>query len=100
MAHRPGVLPALACACACAIATAALWFAVNDLAAGRELDAALRDGIDGLFPTLNADLLRGARSFADAPPFAIGAAALVALAWLRGGRSFALGAGAALALRR
>jgi len=90
MLRRPGVLAGLACACA--IATVALWFAVNDLAAGRELDAALRDGIDGLFPSISPDLLRGARSLADALPFAIGAAALVALAWLRRGRSFALGA--------
>ena len=90
MMRRPGVLAALACACA--IATVALWFAVNDLAAGRELDAALRDGIDGLFPNVSPDLLRGARSLADALPFAIGATALVALAWLRAGRSFALGA--------
>jgi membrane-associated phospholipid phosphatase len=90
MLRRPGVLAALACACA--IATAALWIAVNDLAAGRALDAALRDGIDGLFPNLNPDLLRGVRSLADALPFAIGAAALVALAWLRRGRAVALGA--------
>lgn len=90
MLRRPGVLAALACACA--IATVALWFAVNDLAAGRELDAALRDGIDGRFPNVSPDLLRGARSLADALPFAIGAAALVALAWLCRGRLFALGA--------
>jgi membrane-associated phospholipid phosphatase len=90
MARRPSVLAALACACA--IATVALWFAVNDLAAGRELDAVLRADIDGLFPNISPDLLRGARSLADALPFAIGAAGLVALAWLRGGRTLAIGA--------
>jgi membrane-associated phospholipid phosphatase len=88
MLRRPGVLAALACGCA--LAAVALWFAANDLAAGRELDATLRDGIYGLFPNLSRELLRGARSLADTLPFAIGAAALVALAWLRGGRPFAL----------
>jgi membrane-associated phospholipid phosphatase len=88
MPRRAGVLAALACGCAAA--AVALWFAANDLAAGRELDAALRDDVYGLFPNLSRELLRGARSLADTLPFTIGASALVALGWLRGGRPLAL----------
>jgi len=88
MLRRPGVL--LALACGCAIATVALWFAANDLAAGRELDATLADDLDGLFPSSSHELLQGASSLADLLPFAVAAAALVALAWLRAGRPLAL----------
>jgi len=84
----PGVL--LALACGCAIATVALWFAANDVAAGRELDATLADDLDGLFPRSSHELLQGASSLADLLPFAVAAGALVALAWLRAGRPLAL----------
>jgi membrane-associated phospholipid phosphatase len=88
MLRRPGVL--LALACGCAIATVALWFAANDVAAGRELDASLADDLHGLFPRSSHELLQGASSLADPLAFAVAAAALVALAWLRAGRRLAL----------
>jgi membrane-associated phospholipid phosphatase len=88
MLRRPGVL--LALACGCAIATVALWFAANDVAAGRELDAGLADDLYGLVPRSSYELLQGARSLADPLPIAVAAGALVALAWLRAGRRLAL----------
>lgn len=81
MLRRPGVL--LALACGCAIATVALWFAANDVAAGRELDATLAGDLYGLFPRSSHELLQGASSLADPLAFAVAAGALVALAWLR-----------------
>jgi undecaprenyl-diphosphatase len=88
MLRRPGVL--LALACGCAIATVALWFAANDVTAGRALDAALAEDLYGLFPRSGHELLQGASSLADPPAFAVAAGALVVLAWLRAGRPLAL----------
>jgi membrane-associated phospholipid phosphatase len=88
MLRRPGVL--LALAGGCAIATVALWFAANDVAAGRELDVTLADDLSGVFPRSSHELLQGASSLADLLPFAVAALALVALAWLRAGRPLAL----------
>jgi len=88
MLRRPGVL--LALACACAAATVALWFAANDVAAGRQLDAALADDLYGHLPRWSDELLQGASSLADPLPFAVAAGALVALAWLHAGRLLAL----------
>jgi membrane-associated phospholipid phosphatase len=88
MARRAGVLAGLACGCA--IAVVALWLAANDLAAGRELDAALGDDIQGFLPASATTLVKGASSLADILPVAVGASALAGLAWLRGGRRLAL----------
>jgi membrane-associated phospholipid phosphatase len=88
MLRRPGVL--LALACGCATATVALWFAANDVAPGRELDASLADDLYGLFPRSLHELAQGASSLADPLEFAVAAGALVALAWLRAGRPLAL----------
>lgn len=94
--RRPAVL--LALACAGVLATVGLWFAANDLAAGRELDAALGDALYGLAPAAAAEPLKGVSSLADELPFAVGAVGLAALAWLRGGRRLALFASLVLLL--
>ncbi len=88
MARAPAVPAALAAGCA--LAVVALWFAANDLAAGRELDAALADAIYSAFAGFNQELLKGASSLGDTLPIAVGSLALAALAWLRGGRRLAL----------
>lgn len=74
----------------CAIAVVALWFAANDLAAGRELDASLGEAVYTGLGGLNEHLLKGASSLGDTLPIAVGSLALAALAWLRGGRQLAL----------
>jgi len=88
MARRPAVPAALAGICA--LAVVALWFAANDLASGRELDAAIGDELHTALAGLNVALLKGASSLADTLPIAVGSIALAALAWLRGGRRLAL----------
>lgn len=88
MLRRPGVLAALA-GC-CALAVVALWFAANDLAAGRELDAALGDDLHRALLDVNRDLLKGAQSLGDTLPIAVGSLGLAALAWLRGGARLAV----------
>jgi membrane-associated phospholipid phosphatase len=87
MLRRPGVL--LALTFAGVLALVALWVVANHVAAGRELDAALGDELHGRFPASASELLKGATSLADTLPVAVGAAGLVALAWLRGGRPLA-----------
>ena len=74
----------------CALAVVALWFAANDLAPGREFDAALADAAHTGFAGFNQELLKGASSLGDTLPIAVGSLALAALAWLRGGRRLAL----------
>lgn len=88
MARGPALPAALAGGCA--LAVVALWFAANDLAAGRELDAALGDAVYGGLGGVNRELLKGASSLADLLPVAVGSLGLAALAWLRGGRRLAL----------
>ncbi|MGH2899806.1 MAG: hypothetical protein ACRDMZ_14120 [Solirubrobacteraceae bacterium] len=111
MARRPEALAALAFAFAAA--TVALWFAANDLAGGRALDARLGNALHDARPTWAHELLQGASSLADVVPFAVGAggalAALGAIA-IAGtrlrpvtallGLGHALGVGTALAVRR
>lgn len=88
MARRPAVPAAIAGLCA--LAVVALWFAANDLAAGRELDAALGDAVHTGMADLSRELLKGAGSLGDTLPIAVGSLALAGLAWLRGGRRLAL----------
>ncbi len=88
MARRPAVPAAVAGTCA--LAVVALWFAANDIAAGRELDAALGEAVYSELAGLNQELLKGASSLGDTLPIAVGSLALAALAWLRGGRRLAL----------
>ncbi len=85
---RPAVPAALAGACA--IAVVGLWLGANELAAGRELDARAGAQLERLLLPIDRELLKGASSLADTLPFAVGAAALAALAWLRGGRRLAV----------
>jgi hypothetical protein len=49
----------------CALAVVALWFAANDFAAGRELDAAVGDELHTALAGLDVALLKGASSLAD-----------------------------------
>lgn len=81
----PAVLAGL-----CALAVVALWFAANDLAGGRELDAALGDAVHTAMADLSRELLKGAGSLGDTLPIAVGSLALAGLAWLRGGRRLAV----------
>jgi len=96
MARRPAVPAAVAGTCA--LAVVALWFAANDVAAGREFDAALGEAVYTGLAGLNQELLKGAQSLGDTQPIAIGSLALAALAWLRGGRPLALVVALALLL--
>jgi len=96
MARRPAVPAAVAGTCA--LAVVALWFAANDLATGREFDAALGEAVHSGLAGLNRELLKGAQSLGDTQPIAIGSLALAALAWLRGGRRLALVVALALLL--
>ncbi len=83
MLRRPTSLSALGVACAAAVT--GLWFFVNDVAAGRRLDAGAGDALHGLTSDSLDEILRGTASLADTLPFAVAAAGLLALAWLRGG---------------
>lgn len=85
-----GTAVAAALAAICALAVVALWFAANDLAAGRELDAAIGDAVHTGLADFSRELLKGVVSLADTLPIAVGSLALAALAWLRGGRRLAL----------
>jgi|GEM_PF-1149595 len=88
MTLRPARLSTIAAACS--IAVVVLWFAANDDAGGRRLDATIDGDLRGLFGDAAHELLQGASSLADTAPFAVGAAGLVGLAWLRGPRTLAL----------
>lgn len=83
----------LALAAAGAASTAGLWVLVNGVSAGRRLDAHAGDALRDLAPASLDEVLNGITSLADTLPYAVGAVALVALAWLRGGPRLSVVAG-------